>query len=49
MIPFTNDTITAILDYVGEIVGDFMPLIVVFFGVMIGFWIIDRILHRGGE
>lgn len=49
LIPFTEPDITAILDYVGEIVGDFLPLIVVFFGIMIGFWVIDKILHRKGD
>jgi len=46
MIPLTSEHITEILAYVGEIVGDFLPLIVVFFGITIGFWVVNKILHR---
>jgi len=35
-----------ILDWATELVADFMPLIVVVLGIAIGFWVIDRIIHR---
>jgi len=46
LIPLTPEHIEQIFDYVGEIVGDFLPLIVVFFGITIGFWVVNKILHR---
>ncbi len=49
MITFAPEDITAILGYIGEIVGDFMPLIVIFFGIAIGFWVVDKVLHRKKE
>lgn len=49
LIPFTSGNMDAVLGYVGDLVSDFMPLIVVFFGIAIGFWVIDKILHRKGD
>ncbi len=49
MITFSPSDITTITDYIGDIVGDFMPLIVIFFGISIGFWVVNKILHRKEE
>lgn len=49
MIELTPEIMADIMAYVGEIVGDFLPLIVVFFGIAIGFWVVDKILHRKAD
>jgi hypothetical protein len=46
MISFSNTDIEAITGYITDIVGDFMPIIVIFFGISIGFWVINKIIHR---
>ena len=46
MISFSNTDISGITGYITDIVGDFMPIIVIFFGISIGFWVINKIIHR---
>ena len=46
MISFTSTDISVIKDYVEEIVVDFMPIIGIFFGISIGFWVINKVIHR---
>lgn len=40
--------ITSITGYAGNLVADFMPLLVVFVGIAIGVYIVRVILHRNG-
>lgn len=37
---------TEILAFIGEIVGDFLPLIVIVLGIGIGLWIVERLIFR---
>lgn len=49
LVPFTPGDIEGMLGYVGELVSDFMPIIGIIFGIAIGFWVIERILHRKSD
>lgn len=42
---FNETHIADILGYVGDLVGDLMPLIVLILGIMIGLWVIQIIVN----
>jgi len=46
MIPLTQSSTDQIVSYITEIVGDFLPLIVIVLGIGVGIWVINKILHR---
>lgn len=47
IITLATSDMSGILGYAGELVGDFMPLLIVVIGISIGLWVINAILHRG--
>lgn len=46
MIEFSTSTMTLIRATITEIVGDFLPLIVVILGIEIGLWIVEKLLQK---
>ena len=45
IIPLSDEDITAIVGWAGQLVGDLMPLLIVIIGIAIGAFIIKVILH----
>jgi hypothetical protein len=43
---FSSEDITAMTGYSADLVGNFMPVIVVILGIGIALWIIDGIIHK---
>ena len=43
---FETEDITAMTGYASDLVGNFMPVIVVILGIGIALWIIDSIIHK---
>lgn len=48
IITITEENITAIVGWAGDLVGDLMPLLVIIIGISIGAFIIKTILNLRG-
>jgi hypothetical protein len=46
MIELTTSSLDIILGYMGGLIGDLMPLILVVLGIMLAFFIIDGIIIK---
>lgn len=46
IITITQDNVDDVLGYAGTLVGDLMPLIVVFLGIAIGAYLINVVITR---
>lgn len=44
---WTEGNTTTMLDYIGDLVGDLMPVILVILGITIAVYFIRAFLHRG--
>lgn len=44
MITLGGGFISGIIDYIGDLTGDFMPLILLVTGVTLGLWIFEAVL-----
>jgi len=46
MIELTTSSLDIMLGYMGGLIGDFMPLILIILGIMLAFFIIDGIMIK---